>query len=291
MSLSNFVEVAISGITSGSLYALMAGGLALLWGTLRIFNFTHGTLLMFAAYVTWSATTHSELGLPLAPGILVGVLAVAAMGVVAERVLAGPFVARKGGDVVVMITTLAGATLLENLAQIIWGPRLKQLPQVSSSDVHVAGTAVSVHDLVIIAIAPTLLLCLAWFLKRVKLGMAIRAVEQNRSLALLVGVRVQTVYTLTFALAAALAGVAGVFLAGIFFMQPTMGDDALLKAFIVVVLGGLGSLPGTVVAAYFIGLLESFGNYYVGLYWTPVVLFGAMITVMIVRPTGLLGER
>jgi branched-chain amino acid transport system permease protein len=162
---------------------------------------------------------------------------------------------------------------------------------VSSSDVHVAGTAVSVHDLVIIAIAPTLLLCLAWFLKRVKLGMAIRAVEQNRSLALLVGVRVRTVYTLTFALAAALAGVAGVFLSGVFFMQPTMGDDALLKAFIVVVLGGLGSLPGTVIAAYFIGLLESFGNYYVGLYWTPVVLFGAMITVMIVRPTGLLGER
>jgi branched-chain amino acid transport system permease protein len=150
---------------------------------------------------------------------------------------------------------------------------------------------VSVHDLVIIATAPTLLLLLAWFLKRAKLGMAIRAVEQNRGLALLVGVRVRTVYTLTFALAAALAAVAGVLLAGVFFMTPTMGDDVLLKAFIVVVLGGLGSLSGTVIAAYFIGLLESFCNYYVGLYWTPVVLFGAMIAVMMVRPTGLLGER
>jgi branched-chain amino acid transport system permease protein len=291
VSLPTFVEVVISGVTSGSLYVLMAGGLALLWGTLRIFNFMHGALLMLAAYMTWSLTNGSAVELPFAPAILLGVLAVAATGMVAERVLVEPFVARKGGDVVVMFTTLAGAILLANLVQIVWGPRLKQLPQVSSSTVQIGGTAVSVHDLVIIAVAPTLLLMLAWFLKSAKLGMAIRAVGQNRSLALLVGVRVRTIYMLTFALAGALAAVAGILLAGVFFMTPTMGDDVLLTAFIVVVLGGLGSLSGTVIAAYFIGLVESFGNYYVGLYWTPVVLFGAMITVLMVRPTGLLGER
>jgi branched-chain amino acid transport system permease protein len=119
VTLSSFVEVVISGVTSGSLYALMAGGLALLWGTLRIFNFTHGALLMLGAYVTWSMTNSSAVGLPFAAAIVLGVLAVAATGMVAERVLVGPFVARKGGDLVVMITTLAGAILLENLAQIV----------------------------------------------------------------------------------------------------------------------------------------------------------------------------
>lgn len=208
-----------------------------------------------------------------------------------ERLLVAPFMDRRGGDLNVMITTLAAATVLENVVQLAWGPRLKQLPAVSNGVVKMLGSAVSVQDIVIVIVAPALLLILAFFLKRARLGLAIRAVEQNRNSALLTGVRVQSIYSLTFALAAALAALAGILLGGIFFVTPTMGDDPLLKAFIVIVFGGLGSLRGTIVGAYVIGLIESATIFFLGLYWTPVVLFGFMIFVMIARPTGLFAEE
>ena len=118
-----------------------------------------------------------------------------------------------------------------------------------------------------------------------------RAVEQNHDSALLVGVNVGRVYPLVFAVSAALAALAGIMLGGLFFITPVMGTDPLLRAFIVVVFGGLGSLPGTVVGAYVIGLIEAIAVFFVGLYWAPVVLFIVLILVMILRPTGLMGGQ
>jgi branched-chain amino acid transport system permease protein len=135
------------------------------------------------------------------------------------------------------------------------------------------------------------LLLLALMLKKTKLGLAIRAVEQNHDSALLAGVSVGRIYLLVFAVSAVLAALAGIMLGGLFFITPVMGNDPLLRAFIVVVFGGLGSLPGTVAGAYVIGIIEAIAVFIVGLYWAPVVLFIVLILVMILRPTGLFGAN
>jgi branched-chain amino acid transport system permease protein len=127
-------------------------------------------------------------------------------------------------------------------------------------------------------------------LTRTRTGLAIRAVAENQDAAQLFGIGVQKIYIVTFAASAVLAGVAGILLGGLFNISPDMGTDPLLRAFIVVVFGGLGSLPGTIVGAYAVGIIEAFASYYIGIYWTPVVLFLVLIAVLAIRPTGLFGR-
>lgn len=291
MSVETLVAILVSGFVAGSLYALMASGLSLVWGTLRMFNFAHGTLLMLGAYAAWYVSDSKGLDLGLGVGIPASLLLLGLFGIVLYFLLVRPFIARPGADLVVIITTLAGASFLQNGAQEVFGPRYKQLDRVIKGQIEFLNTAISLQDLLIIIITPVVLLLLALMLKKTKLGLAIRAVEQNHDSALLAGVRVGRIYLLVFAVSAALAALAGVMLGGLFFITPVMGNDPLLRAFIVVVFGGLGSLPGTVVGAYVIGLIEAIAVFVVGLYWAPVVLFIVLILVMILRPNGLMGAQ
>jgi branched-chain amino acid transport system permease protein len=291
MTAETLAAILVSGMVSGSLYALMASGLSLVWGTLRMFNFAHGTLVMLGAYAAWYVSDSRGLDLGLILGIPAALVLLALLGVVLYWILVRPFITRPGADLVVIITTLAGATFLQNGAQEIFGPRYKQLDRVLNGQVELINTAVGLQELLIIVATPTVLLALAYFLRRTKLGLAVRAVEQNHDSALLVGVNVGRVYPLVFAVSAALAALAGIMLGGLFFITPVMGTDPLLRAFIVVVFGGLGSLPGTVVGAYVIGPIEAIAVFFVGLYWAPVVLFIVLILVMILRPTGLMGGQ
>jgi branched-chain amino acid transport system permease protein len=291
MTIETLAAIIVSGLVSGSLYALMASGLSLVWGTLRMFNFAHGTLLMLGAYATWYVSDARGLDLGLRLGIPVALLLLAGLGIVLYWILVRPFIARPGADLVVIITTLAGATFLQNGAQEVFGPRYKQLDRVVKGQIEFLNTAVGLQEMIIIILTPAVLLALALLLKRTKLGLAIRAVEQNHDSALLAGVDVGRVYPLVFAVSAVLAALAGVMLGGLFFITPVMGNEPLLRAFIVVVFGGLGSLPGTIVGAYVIGIIEAIAVFVVGLYWAPVVLFVVLILVMILRPTGLMGGQ
>jgi branched-chain amino acid transport system permease protein len=291
MTGETLTAILVSGLVAGSLYALMASGLSLVWGTLRMFNFAHGTLLMLGAYAAWYVSDARGLDLGLRLGIPVALLLLAALGIVLYWLLVRPFITRPGADLVVIITTLAGATFLQNGAQVVFGPRYKQLDRVLKGQIELLNTAIGLQETLIIIATPAVLLALALLLKRTKLGLAIRAVEQNHDSALLVGVNVGRVYPLVFAVSAVLAALAGIMLGGLFFITPVMGSEPLLRAFIVVVFGGLGSLPGTVVGAYVIGIIEAIAVFFVGLYWAPVVLFVVLILVMILRPTGLMGGR
>lgn len=289
--LNNIVAIIASGLVSGSLYALMASGLSLVWGTLRMFNFAYGTLVMMAAYAAWYFSDRAGLGGGLLVGIPAALITCAVGGYVLYLILVKPFVGTKGADLTVIITTIAGASFLQNGAQVVFGPRYKQLERVLEGKIQVLNTAVGLQEVLVIVLAPTILLLLALFLKRSKLGLAIRAVAQNYDSALLIGIDVKQVYPLTFVVSSILAAVAGVMIGGLFFILPTMGSEPLLRAFVVVVFGGLGSLPGTVIGAYVIGLIESASAFIWSLYWAPVVLFAVLILVMIIKPTGLLGEQ
>jgi branched-chain amino acid transport system permease protein len=258
---------------------------------LRMFNFTHGTLVMLGAYSTWWVSHRDGLDLGLAVGIPAGIIFCAFAGLIIYVLLVHPFVGRKGADLDVIITTIAGASFLQNGAQVVFGPRFKQLERVVKGNIQIMETAIGMQEVMIIVLTPLVLLLLNQFLKRSKLGMAVRAVAQNHDAAQLVGINVNLVYPLTFAVSAILAALAGVMLGGLFFIQPTIGDEPLLRAFVVVIFGGLGSLPGTIIAAYIIGLIEATSQFVWSLYWAPVVLFATLIIVLIIRPTGLLGEK
>ncbi|WP_292400868.1 branched-chain amino acid ABC transporter permease [Mesorhizobium sp.] len=147
------------------------------------------------------------------------------------------------------------------------------------------------HQIAIIVITPLILAALWSFLNRTRLGLALRAVAQNEDASQLVGLNVTALYGLAFAIAASLAGLAGIFMGGYRFMNPSMGADPLLKALIVVVFGGISSISGPIFAAYLIGFFEAASNYYFGLYWTPALLFLVLIATLMVRPEGIFASR
>ena len=286
--MANLQAIIVSALVLGSLYALTGAGLSVVWGTLRFFNFTHGSLMMLAAYVAWTISRGLG-GRNIWTALLVTLPALMGVAWLLELTLVRPFLGRRLAELLALITTLAGASLLENLVQVIWGPRFKQLPPVLVGDQKLLGLAISRHEVVMILTAPLLLLLVSWALSKTRVGLAIRAVEQNHGSALLMGINVRHIYAVTFALAGALATVAGVLLGALHFMTPTMGGEPLLKSFIVVIFGGSGSFRGTILSAYVIGLIEAASTFFVGLYWTPVVLFLAMTAVLLIRPSGLFG--
>jgi branched-chain amino acid transport system permease protein len=282
--------IIVSGLVSGALYALVASGLSLVWGSLGVFNFAHGVLLMAGAYVAWWVSAPEGLGLGLPVGVLAALLFLVAAGTLLYFLLVRPWIGRPNAELAVIMTTIAGSIFLQNLVLEVFGGRFKTIDQLVNGTVSIAGATIQAQNLLCIILAPLLLIGMWLFLTRNRTGLAIRAVAQNQEAAQLFGIGVERVYIITFAMSAVLAGVAGILLGGLFNISPDMGTDPLLRAFVVVVFGGLGSLPGTILGAYAVGMIEAFASYYIGIYWTPVVLFIVLISVLVVRPTGLMGR-
>jgi branched-chain amino acid transport system permease protein len=282
-------SIVLSGLVLGSLYALIASGLALIWSTLNVFNFAHSGFMVVSAYLAWSVIANA--GIPVLPGVVLTLLAVAVLSVVFGLVFVRPMLGRPQGDLLVMVTTLAATTIATNGAQLIWGAQIKQLPTLIDANLRIGATNVGGNQIAAIVLAPVVVGGTIAFVRHSRLGLAIRSVEQNRDFAQLVGVRPDRIYLLTIAMASCLAGLAGILLGGITFITPTMGDDPLLKAFVVVVFGGLASMTGSLVGGYVVGFIEAISAYVLGLFWTPVVIFLAMILIMLVRPQGLVVRK
>ena len=279
----------VSGLVLGSLYALMASGLSLVWTTLGVFNFAHGALMMVGAFIAW--TVSEAVGAGPVAGVVAGTLGAGLIGIVIERLVIRPFYASRNMLLVTAMTTLAVTIILERGAQMIWGPRLKQLPPLVNGEIRLFGNAISAHEALLLVAAPVILIALWRFTVSSKIGRSLRAVGQNQDSAALIGVDVPKAFALAFAISAALAGLTGALLGSIRFITPAMGSEPLTKAMIVVIFGGLGSLGSTAGAAYLIGFIEAFLVLWVGLYWTPFALFLLMILVLLLRPNGIFGKR
>lgn len=285
----SLIAVLVSGLVLGSLYALIASGLSLTWSTLGVFNFAHGAFMTIGAYLAWTVAVSWGLPLPLA--VLATIVVTAIIAVLFGAAFVRPFIARHQGALIVMVTTLAAATMATNATQLIWGPQIKQLPTIFEGTVTLGPVVIGANQFVAILAAPILIGGLLAILRFTRVGLAVRAVEQNREYAKLVGIRPTYVYVITIITASVLAALAGILLGGIGFITPSMGNDPLLKAFVVVIFGGLAKVSGAVVGAYTIGLIEAVSTYFFGLSWTPIILFSAMILVMLLRPEGLVSRK
>lgn len=281
------LQALYSGIVLGAIYAVMAMGLTLVYGALRVLNMAHGALFTLGAYVTWWLAV--TVGIHPLVAAIFAALVVAAAGAGLYQGLVRPMLRNPSWTVNVYIGTLGVLIVVENVLLLVFGPRFKALPPIVEGDVRVLGVLVSYEHIVILVVALGVLVMMSQYLSKSRLGLAITATSQNRTAAQLMGVNVDRVYLVVMGVSAGLAAIGGVLLSSFYFLSPAMGITALLKALVVTIFGGLGSIKGTIVAAFVIGFTEALVSLYYGVKWSLPALFVVLALVLLVRPNGLLG--
>ncbi len=285
--MSALLQAIWAGALFGSVYGLMAIGLTMIYGSLNLLNLAHGTLYVVGGYLAW--TFLSSLQLPILPAFVVGVAAAGATGAAMYFLVVRPMLERPGWDEASWIATLGVALVIENVALLVYGSQVKQLPSVVPGQFNVQGVVITLQGAFVMGIAVLSLLLLNYFLRTSRHGLAIRAVSQHMVAARLMGIQIRTIFLIVMCVSGAMAGLAGVLLTSILYLSPTAGFLPMLKALIITIFGGLGSVKGTIVAAYVIGLLEAFVQVYLGVGWSLPILFLFIIIVLILRPNGLFG--
>lgn len=282
-------EQVANGIVAGAMYALMAMGLALIWGTMRVLNFAHGEFFMLGAFLALTAL--HVLGLPLLPSIAVAVLAVVVIAMLLHRCTVNVLAGRPGFDFGTIAITLGLSIVLQDSALLIWGERFREMPYFLEGVTRTFGVRLPMQRVLIVVVAIVSVALLALFLRYTRFGVALRAVASDPEAAAACGIDTARVHVVTFGIAAGLAALGGIMLAPIMAVNPWMGIPLLLKAFVVVVLGGLGSLPGAVIGGFLLGIIEALGVAVFSSEWREVVAFAVLIVVLWVRPHGLFGTK
>jgi branched-chain amino acid transport system permease protein len=287
----HFAELFIASVLLAGLYAAMAFGLGLIYGVLRIVNLAHGGVIMAGAYAGWWA--HSALGIdPYVSLVPVAALAFV-FGVVVYRVLVYRLPRGAAGGVQSLLLLFGVWLILRNVAYLLFTGNDQTLrTSYSTKAVLLAGASVSVNRLAVFGIALLILLVLHLLLRHTYVGKAIRAVAQNPDSCTVVGIPIERIYALTFGIGTALAAAAGLLGATLFPFSPSFGSAELLKSFVVVVLGGLGSIAGTAIAALILAVVEIFSILIPGfpVYLTAAVGFVLLVLVLVLRPGGLFGQ-
>lgn len=279
------MELVVGGILLGGVYALMACGLNLIFGVMRVINFAHGDVLAVAALATVSIVVGFKF--PFWVALVVVPLVSAAFGVLIYVVI----LRRIEGAPLIMslLATYALSTIVVNVAILIWGGGYSGLPGVLGGAVRMFGINVSISRLVSFACALGVSVVVWWVLEYTRFGRAVRSVSQAPELAVISGISIEQVRVATFALGTAMAGLAGVLVAPAFAIDPQLGSRFIIKAFAVIIVGGMGSYPGAILASLLLGVIEVVGSYLSGAVLGSAYLFLLMLAVLLIRPRGLLG--
>ncbi|GAA3530312.1 branched-chain amino acid ABC transporter permease [Aeromicrobium flavum] len=280
-----FVQQLANGLALGGIYCLAAIGLTLVFGVLGFPNLAHGALYMLGAYLTFFFLT--DVGLPYVVAILAAAVVLAFLGVVLERLVFHPL--RNSPHTHHMIATVGVMFFLVAVVQEIWGTGFLRMESPVNGQVSVAGAQVSWQRIIIIVTAVVVLLLLTWFLKRSPHGQAIEAIEQDRTGAALVGINPSMVSMVTFAVSLALVAIAAGLVAPINLLSPGMGDSLSLTVFAIIILGGLGSLPGAIIGGFTIAIAEVMAATYISVGAGEAAIFIILIAVLAIKPTGIFG--
>jgi branched-chain amino acid transport system permease protein len=283
-----FSQQVANGLVNGMGYVLIAVGLTLVFGVLKVVNFAHGEFYMLGAYATFYAM--SLAGWHYAIAVVVAVVAVALVGVVANHLFFRPL--RGQHDFVVLLSSLGLSLILANGAQFIFGADPKSIPSpYTDIPVEFGPVFVTWQRIIVLVVASILLVLVHLFIRRTTMGKMMQATAQNIEGAALVGIHIDWVYAYTFALASCLAAVAGAMLGATAMIYPTLGDWAVLKGFIVVIMGGLGSIPGAIICGLTLGVVEALGAGYVSGAFKDAIGYAMIILILLFRPSGLFGLR
>lgn len=277
-----FAQQLVNGLTLGSIYCLVALGLTLIYGIMEVPNFAHGHLYMVGAYVTFFAMTLYGLNYWLS-ALLAGIV-LAVLGVLLERIVFRPL--RHAPSSNKFIAAVGAMMFLEALARVFWGSDFRSIPAVYDKVFTIGSLRVTEQRVIVIVSAVILMVALNLFLKKTIIGSSIEAMAQNRDGASLVGINVNNVAMLTFAIASILAAGAAALAGPIFLVFPSMGALIIMKAFVIIVIGGMGSIPGAVLGGYVLGITEAMGASYISTDYKDVVAFLVLILILSVKPTG-----
>lgn len=278
-----FFQQILNGLTLGSVYGLVALGLTLVYGILHVPNFSHGALYMVGAYA--SLTLMTSLGLNYWVAMLGAGVVVAILSVLSERLVFHPL--RDAPPIHDKIAAIGILLFLEAGIQALYGADFVRLPSPFTGVVEFAGLTMSSQRLLIVFGAFVLMIALHLFLKKTTTGSTIIAMAQNREGAFLMGIDANKVSMMTFAIAGALAAVAATLYAPINLVYPAMGHLVIMKAFVIIVLGGMGSIPGAIIGGMIIGFAESFGAFYISTNYQDILSFALLVVILSIRPEGL----
>ena len=287
----DFLAYLINGISLGSIYAIIALGYTMVYGIARMLNFAHGDIIMIGGYVAFIAFTN--LNIPVVFSILLSIVVCAVLGVTIERLAYKPL--REASSLSVLITAIGVSYFLQNSAQLLFGADNKMFPNLlPKGSIKLFNGQLSISYLTIITIATCLIvmICLTIFVQKTKLGKAMRACSEDKGAASLMGISVNKTISLTFAIGSGLAAIASILLCVTYpSLSTSLGSMPGIKAFTAAVFGGIGSIPGALIGGLILGVVENLSKAYISTQLSDVIVFGVLIVVLLIKPTGLLGKN
>ncbi len=284
-----FFQQLLNGLNQGAIYALIALGYTMVYGIAKMLNFAHGDVIMVGAYTLF--VTMGTMGLPAYLGVILSIVFCAVLGVVLEKIAYKPL--RGSSPLAVLITAIGVSYFLQSLALLIFGSQQQKVESVVNlPSIYLGAVELSGESIATLGITIIIMVALTLFIKKTKTGRAMLAVSEDRGAAQLMGINVNRTISITFAIGSGLAAVAGaLFVSSYGFVGPYTGSLPGIKAFVAAVLGGIGSIPGAMLGGILLGIIESFSKAYISTQLSDAIVFGVLILVLLVRPSGLLGRK
>lgn len=284
----NFLQQLINGLHIGSIYALIALGYTMVYGIVKLINFAHGEIMMMGAYFAFIGLT--VLGLPLWAAIILSMVICAILGVIIEKIAYKPL--RNAPRIWALISAIGVSFFLSNLFLLIFKPDPKPFPPLKIVPIKIGALQISGITVITLVLSFGIMLLLDIFIKSTRTGKAMRAASEDQEAAALMGISVDKTISITFAIGSALGALGGVLFAVAYpQIAPNMGVMPGLKAFVAAVLGGIGIMPGAMLGGFLLGIAESLTKGYLSTRWADAVVFGVLIVVLIVKPSGILGKN
>ncbi len=287
----DFLTAVISGISMGGIYALIALGYTMVYGIAKMLNFAHGDVIMVGAFAMF--TLLSKLNLPPIACILLGTVICTVLGVIIEKVAYKPL--RSATSLAVLITAIGVSYFLQNSAQLIFGADTKQFTPLfgnGSFTIFDGQVVISYNTIITISVSVILMIVLTLFINKTKTGRAMLAVSEDKGVAQLMGINVNKTISITFAIGSALAAIAGALLCSSYTkLAPTIGAMPGIRAFTAAVFGGIGSIPGAMIGGILLGVIEKLSQTYISTQLSDAIVFGILILILLVKPTGILGKK
>ena len=286
--MNQFFMQFINGLNIGSIYALIALGYTMVYGIAKLINFAHGDVIMVGAYISFISM---KFGLPWWLAVVISIVVCAVLGVVMEKVAYKPL--RNASRISLLITAIGISYLLQNLFQLIFGANPQPYHAfITLPALNLGGISIQANYYITFSVSVLLMILLTLFVNKTTMGKAMRAVSEDEGAAKLMGINVDTTISLTFAIGCALAAIAGILYANCYPMiNPTLGSLPGIKAFIAAVLGGIGSIPGAVIGAFILGMVEAITKAYISSQLTDTIVFAILILMLVFKPAGILGKN